>query len=99
MTEATPRAAPITAARLREWVRGAQPGARLIYARGASCRLNCGPLVADEVQRLGPGGADSNGAQRSGLELVTAHFSRDPITLEGQYLVQRTRRPVPGVGL
>ena len=99
MTETTSRAAPITAARLREWVRAAQPGARLIYARGAASRISCGPQVADEVQRLGPGGADSCGAVRTGLELVTAHFSRDPVTREGQYLVQRTRRPVPGAGL
>ena len=94
MSEEIERRAPMTVARLREWVAEAKPGARLIYARGSTCLAGCGPMVRNFVQRLGPGGIDDDGKPVMGLQLVSAHFQRGGDG-EGQYLVQRTQRPVP----
>ena len=83
----------MTVARLRAWVREAQPGARLTYARGPSCRLDCGSAVADEVARLGSGAVDENTGRKSqGLGLVSEHRTR--IAGEGFYLIVRNPRPV-----
>lgn len=61
---------PMTVARLRDWVREAQPGARLIYARGASAANDCGRAVVREVQRLGAGivedGVNGTGGKGTG---------------------------------
>lgn len=88
----------ITVARLREWVRAAQPGARLIYATGPSCRASCGEAVADEVARLGSGAMDKKtGRKTQGLMLVSEHHTK--IDGTGTYLIQRTAKPAPRVGL
>jgi hypothetical protein len=87
------QAGPITVARLRDWVREAKPGARLIYARGPSCRAEGGAQVANYVARLGAGGTDARGQPIEGLGLVTAHFTRGE-NREGQYLIQRTAKPL-----
>ena len=94
---------PMTVARLRDWVREAQPGARLIYARGASAANDCGRAVVREVQRLGAGivedggngtgGNGKGGGDRPGLALVRAHFMRGA-EREGLYVVVRLPRPV-----
>ena len=89
---------PMTVARLREWVRAAQPGARLTYARGAAAALDCGPAVVREVQRIGVGIVDDahngkGGGVRPGLGLIRAHFMRGA-DREGLYVVVRNPRPV-----
>ena len=84
---------PITVAKLRAWVREAQPGARLVYARGAAAVLDCGSAVMAEVQRIGAGIPDDRGGSRPGLELVRAHFMRGE-QREGLYVVCRSNRPV-----
>lgn len=84
---------PITVAKLRAWVREAQPGARLVYARGAAAVLHCGPQVMAEVQRIGAGVPDDRGGCIPGLELVRAHFMRGA-QREGLYVVCRSNRPV-----
>lgn len=83
----------MTVARLRAWVREAQPGARLTYARGAAAALDCGPAVVKEVQRLGAGIVDDKGGVRPGLGLIRAHFMRGA-NREGLYVVVRNPRPV-----
>jgi hypothetical protein len=83
----------LTVSRLREWVRNAQPRARLIYASGPSCRASCGPLVADEVARLSDGLLDDRGKRQPGLGLVTANFARGPDG-EGIYVVTRSAKPL-----
>ena len=88
----------MTVARLREWVRAAQPGARLTYARGAAAALDCGPAVVREVQRIGAGIVDDahngkGGGVRPGLGLIRAHFMRGA-DREGLYVVVRNPRPV-----
>lgn len=87
---------PMTIARLRAWVREAQRGARLIYARGAACRQDCGQGVADEVARLGSGAVDkASGRTGVGLKLISEHHAK--IAGESCYLIVRTQRPVrPG---
>lgn len=94
MTDQTRTLGPLNPARLREWVIAAKPGARLIYARGPSCVLGCSAAVRDFVQRLSGGCSDDQGRTVEGLNLVTAHFQRGTGG-EGQYLIQRTQRPVP----
>lgn len=84
---------PMTVARLRAWVREAQPGARLAYARGVAAALDCGSAVVTEVQRIGGGITDDKGGKRPGLELVRAHFMRGP-DREGLYVIVRGPRPV-----
>ena len=73
---------PVTVARLREWVLGAKPGARLTYARGHAA--SAGIALRDEVQRLG----------HRGLGLISEHYVRRPGWSEGENIVQRTAKPL-----
>jgi hypothetical protein len=95
MTDVQTRAAPITVARLREWLLSAKPGATLVWARGPSSVLDAGPVVSAFVQHVGHGSTDKAGNKLPGLGLVVSNFSRDPATREGRYLITRTARPVP----
>ena len=72
----------LTAARLIEWVAGAQRGARLTWATGVSSRHSAGERVADLVTALGAAG------------FVTAHFQK--AGGEGRYIVQRSERRAQG---
>ncbi len=83
MTEQQTSTAPITAARLREWVKDAQPGAQMVYAKGHAA--SAGALLRDEVQRLG----------HRGLGLIAEHYVRRPGWSEGENMVRRTDKPLP----
>jgi|GEM_PF-5851191 len=95
MNETPPPAGSASVARLREWVLAAKPGATMVYARGRSCRTAVGELVCNFVARIGHGCDVDRQERIDGLDLVTAHFTRDPQTREGLYLIKRTAKPLP----
>lgn len=75
-------AARLTPDRLRDWVREAKPGARLVYARGACFVLHAAPGVGEAVRALYDAG------------WVRMHLTRpDPLS-PLEYLVVRTGKPV-----
>lgn len=72
--------APPRCGQVRDWVRDAQPGARLIYSVGYALKQWCPNDLRELVGSLNDKG------------FVTAHFTR--VGAEGVYLIQRTSRPV-----
>ena len=71
----------MTCARLREWVKLAQPNARLTYGEGSVLKNACIPQVAELVMSLAEKG------------LLTPHFVRGRDGEVSRYIVQRTQRP------
>ncbi len=70
---------PMTAARLRDWARIAQPNARMIYGYGGVVAHACSVAVAEQVRTL------------TALGYVTSHRTK----VDGRVvqLVQRTGKP------
>lgn len=76
----------LTCARLRDWVRSAQPGARLTYGQGANASLCCTAELRDLVWDL---------AQKGYLTPHTVRLGRDDYGRSVKVqIVQRTARPV-----
>ena len=71
------------ARRLRDWVRAAKPGARIVYARGACLDLSAAPGVAELARDL------------AAAELVRLHLKRPARGAPIDYLMIRCRRPMP----
>lgn len=67
---------------LREWVRGAQPGARLEYARGTVLAEVCERTLRELVMKLAEAG------------YLSPHRSRDPESRSFVHIVVRGSRPV-----
>jgi hypothetical protein len=71
----------MTCGRLREWVKLAQPNARLTYAEGSLLTLACTPEVKELVASL------------AGKGMLTPHFVRGRGGEPSRYIVQRSQRP------
>jgi hypothetical protein len=69
------------AQQLREWVRAAQPNARLVYAHGVQWEHSSRSDVRDQVLKL----------QKLGL--ATSHFVRGRLGEPDRHLLQRSQRP------
>lgn len=85
--EAEPRMlrGEMTCAKLIEWVKLAQPNARLTYGEGSILAYACTPMVADKVMELS--------TAQGGKGMLTPHFVRGRNGEPSRYIVQRTQRP------
>lgn len=70
----------MTCSRLREWVKIAQPGARLTYGEGNLLAQACAPDVKQLVMVL------------AGKDWLTPHFVRGRNGEPSRYIVQRSQR-------
>ena len=82
--EQTGSTGPVTCARLRDWVRGAKPNARLPIGSGFHAKEAYRSAELREYVLM-----------LAEMGLLTPHISRAGDAGLPLYLVQRTRRPVP----
>lgn len=79
-----PKPKPVTGAQISEWVKRAQRGAELRYARGVSAQMAAGPVIAQHVMRLHALGYVNPVQSRRGV----------PPGDGLDYVIQRTGKPV-----
>lgn len=80
----------LTPRRLREWVRGARPGARIVYSRGSFVDQHADRDMVVLARKLGPNGDN----------YLRLHLSRPKPGGPIDYLAVRTAKPIPpGVDL
>lgn len=80
----------MTCARLREWVKAARPGARIVYARGRFVDEHADVAMCRLAGALGPRGSG----------YLSLHLTRPGPGQPIDYLAVRTKRPVqPGAVL
>lgn len=88
--EPVPAFARMSCARLREWVKAARPGARIVYARGHFVDQHADTAMCRLAGELGPRGSG----------YLSLHLTRPGPGKPIDYLAVRTKRPVlPGAVL
>lgn len=75
-------ARPPSRERMKQWVTAAQAGARIFLGKGASQRAALGSDLFDLVTSL------------HGLDYITPHTTRDPVTRELVYIAVRSKQPL-----